>query len=64
MVVEVRMAAVIAPVADCEGDGEVVMVMAGRVVWNGVVMVFTVVSGADDGEGDIGDGGGGVKSWW
>lgn len=58
------MAAVIATVADCEDDGEVVMVMVVRVVWDGVVMVSTVVSGADDGEGDIGDGGGGVKSWW
>lgn len=44
--------------AGCEGDGEVV-----RVVWVGVVMVSTVVSGADDGEGNTGDGGGGVKSW-
>lgn len=57
------MAVTIAIVADREDDGEVVMVMAVRVVWDEVVMVSTVVSGADDGEGDIGDGGGGVKSW-
>lgn len=59
LVVEVRMAVAIALVAGCEGDGEVV-----RVVWDGVVTVSTVVSGADDGEGNTGDGGGGVKSWW
>lgn len=33
-------------------------------VWDGVAMVSTVVSGAGDGRGDNGDGGDGVKLWW